>query len=307
MISSGSARSTAAKRGQAFRFFCNGVPRGLSRFEQCEYYIPQDGRNCQRKMLPPVAWCDGLTRGIQSREMSNREKMLEKIRRALGRNPDNALGAAMAPPPLEDEGAAPATAGEALLLEFEREFEAVGGKTYRARSAAELSEVLRSILEGCGARRVVLSGNPMLAEAGVAEKCLRLGKAVVGWNGGPDEAGFRVEGFAADAGITGVSFALAESGSLVLTSAREGSQLASLAPPIHIALYTRQQICARLEEVLRGLSREAEGGPGGKGRSVVFVTGTSRTADIEQILIRGVHGPREEHAVLLEPACLGDE
>ncbi len=306
MISLGSARSTAARRGQALRFFCNGVPRGLSRFEQCEYYIPQDGRNCQRKMLPPVATCEGLTPGIQSREMSSREKMLEKIRRALGRSSDNALGAAIAPHSAEEE-AAPSVAGEELLLKFEREFEAVGGKTYRAHSAAELSEVLGSILEGCGARRVVLSGNPMLAEAGIAEKCLRLGKAVIGWNGASDEAGFRKECFAAEAGITGVSFALAESGSLVLTSARESAQLTSLAPPIHIALYTRQQICVRLEEVLRGLSREAEGGPGGRGRSVVFVTGTSRTADIEQILIRGVHGPREEHAVLLEPACLGDE
>jgi L-lactate dehydrogenase complex protein LldG len=105
-------------------------------------------------------------------------------------------------------------------------------------------------------------------------------------------------------GITGVDFALAETGSLVLTSHTEGSQLASLAPPVHIAFYLQRQVRGTLEEVLQGLS--ASGSDRASGRSIVFVTGTSRTADIEQILIRGVHGPREVHAVLVEESCLSD-
>jgi L-lactate dehydrogenase complex protein LldG len=115
-----------------------------------------------------------------------------------------------------------------------------------------------------------------------------------------DERTYREHCFSADAGVTGVDFALAESGSLVITSRTEGSQLSSLAPPIHIAFYLSSQVVGSLEEVLAGLPVPGRAAGDENGRSVVFVTGTSRTADIEQILIRGVHGPREVHAILIE-------
>lgn len=120
---------------------------------------------------------------------------------------------------------------------------------------------------------------------------------------GTDEAAgeFRRRCFRAEVGITGVDFALAETGSLVLSSVTEGSQLASLAPPVHIAFYRRSQLVGSLEEVLEQSPLARLEDPG---RSIVFITGTSRTADIEQILIRGVHGPRDLHAILVEESCL---
>jgi L-lactate dehydrogenase complex protein LldG len=114
---------------------------------------------------------------------------------------------------------------------------------------------------------------------------------------------FAEASFAATVGITGVDFALAETGSLVVTSRTEGTQLASLAPPVHVALYRRSQLVASLDEVLERLHVASHPDLAPPGRSVVFITGTSRTADIEQILIRGVHGPGEVHAILVEAAC----
>src|SRR5208283_2950411 len=114
---------------------------------------------------------------------------------------------------------------------------------------------------------------------------------------------FNKASFAAGAGITGVDFVLAESGTLVLSSATEGVQVASLAVPIHIALYRRSQLVGSLDEVLAKLPISRSRNLPSPGRSVVFVTGTSRTADIEQVLIRGVHGPREVHAILVEDTC----
>jgi L-lactate dehydrogenase complex protein LldG len=114
---------------------------------------------------------------------------------------------------------------------------------------------------------------------------------------------FNKASFSAGAGITGVDFALAESGTLVLTSATEGAQVTSLAVPIHIALFRREQLAGSLDEVLAKVPISSAVTRPSANRSVVLITGTSRTADIEQILIRGVHGPREVHAVLLEPSC----
>jgi L-lactate dehydrogenase complex protein LldG len=116
-------------------------------------------------------------------------------------------------------------------------------------------------------------------------------------------ADFNKSAFDAGAGITGVEYVLAENGTLVLSSATEGVQIASLAPPTHIALYRPDQLVGSLEEVLSKLPISGSKDEPSPCRSLVFVTGTSRTADIEQILIHGVHGPRETHAILVEDCC----
>jgi L-lactate utilization protein LutC len=193
-----------------------------------------------------------------------------------------------------------------LLQKFEGEFQALSGSTYRAARRDGLDQILRQILANGQATRVVLSRNPVLQNLGLREWTAGWGLRADFWPRDSSKAAedaYREACFAADVGITGVDFALAESGTLVLTSSTEGSQLSSLAPPVHIALYRPSQLRGSLDEVLEALPvKPASGGPS-TGRSVVFVTGPSRTADIEQILIRGVHGPREVHAILVEDAC----
>ncbi|MGH7969001.1 MAG: lactate utilization protein [Limisphaerales bacterium] len=184
----------------------------------------------------------------------------------------------------------------------------MGCNPHRVSTMLELEEKLCSILIQCQATSVVLSRNPILNQLQIGEMLEGRAQRVVRWPESVSEEAerglFRDECFGAGAGITGVDFALAETGSLVLSSLTEGSQLSSLAPPVHIALYRRSQIRASLDEVLQNLPVSRDPDRPSPTRSVVFVSGTSRTADIEQILIRGVHGPRNVYAILVEDSCL---
>ena len=239
--------------------------------------------------------------------MTAREQMLDRVRKSLGRTETGALIGTL--PPLDLAGVMPPLAPQDYQAKFEAEWEKVAGVSYRVSSKAELESVFEVILALAETHAVTLSGNPLLAEVGVAELLTGLNKFVTSWDGGTGITGkdslsdFTKASFAAGAGITGVDFVLAESGTLVLSSQTEGVQVASLAPPIHIALYRRSQLVGSLDEVLARLPISKATKRPADGRSVVFITGTSRTADIEQILIRGVHGPREVHAVLVEDSC----
>jgi L-lactate dehydrogenase complex protein LldG len=200
----------------------------------------------------------------------------------------------------------PSLAPEDYLTKFEAELEQVGGVAYRVANLDELEAVFQKILGLAETHAVVLSRNPLLVEMRIADRLTAMNKFVTSWTADAGVAGtnslpdFTKASFAAGVGVTGVDFVLAESGTLVLSSATEGVQVASLAPPIHVALYRRSQLVGSLDEVIARLPISTSQDTPSASRSVVLITGTSRTADIEQILIRGVHGPRAVHAILVE-------
>lgn len=94
----------------------------------------------------------------------------------------------------------------------------------------------------------------------------------------------------ADLGVTLCDAAVASTGSLLLKAGPGRTRLASLTPISHLVLIPPFALCGNLAEALER----------SKGRTSVLISGPSRTADIEGILIRGVHGPRQVLALLLE-------
>lgn len=101
-----------------------------------------------------------------------------------------------------------------------------------------------------------------------------------------------------DIGLTYADFGIADTGTLVIESSSEDIRLATMISEIHVALLP--QNCLRntaddLEAELAGFMAQSP-------NYTAFITGASRTADIERVLALGVHGPLELHILILEEA-----
>lgn len=101
--------------------------------------------------------------------------------------------------------------------------------------------------------------------------------------------------FRFDVGISTAQAAIAETGTLILDSTYERHRLVSLVPPVHIAIVDASRIVETLGDALTLLRSKHEISP-----TVTFITGPSRTADIELTLAIGVHGPRELYVIINE-------
>lgn len=110
------------------------------------------------------------------------------------------------------------------------------------------------------------------------------------------ESGLRRHLAGIDIALTVADWGIAETGTLVLDSSREELRLATMLCEIHIAVLPESRIRPTAEDLYKELESCLQQKPG----YLAFVTGASRTADIERVLALGVHGPLELHILLLE-------
>jgi L-lactate dehydrogenase complex protein LldF len=104
----------------------------------------------------------------------------------------------------------------------------------------------------------------------------------------------------AQMGITGANIAVAETGSLVIVTNEGNSRLVSTLPPIHVAVVGYEKLVESLDDANAIIKLLARSGTGQKMTAYVsYITGPSRTTDIEKTLALGVHGPKELHIVFV--------
>jgi L-lactate dehydrogenase complex protein LldG len=92
-------------------------------------------------------------------------------------------------------------------------------------------------------------------------------------------------------GITAATGAIAETGTIILTDKDSSRRLGALAPWLHVAVVARSTIFPDITAAVSGLPNDP---------NIIWVTGPSKTADVEGILIEGVHGPGVQVALLVE-------
>lgn len=105
----------------------------------------------------------------------------------------------------------------------------------------------------------------------------------------------------ADVGISGANLAIAESGTLAIVSNEGNARLVTALPPVHIALVTTEKFVETMEQAVALIKALTTASSGLKLTSYVsFITGPSKTTDIEKELVVGVHGPQEVHIVIID-------
>lgn len=193
------------------------------------------------------------------------------------------------------------TPGEELVEPFKQEVEKLAGHVYVLTDVEEATPTILKILEQHEADKMMAWAGedlglpwlpPALADAGITIIADEAGHL-------SPEAAQRKETLrdidAVRVGLTGAQGGLADSGAVALISGPGRGRLASLLPPVHIALLSARQIYPSLPAFLAAHPTATQ-----TGSNLVFIAGPSRTGDIEMTLSMGVHGPGEVH-VLITP------
>lgn len=225
--------------------------------------------------------------------MTSRDEALTRIRQSLrtGLLPDAVNQLERLSPLTEIDHAT-------LLNSFVREAQAAGSEVYQPATPADVLETLTDLVKQAGQQAITWADedlpvkdiHELLFRAGVIRHVPDIAR---------DPLLRRQQWRNLDTvrtGITGALGGLADTGSIIVASGQHRSRAASLLPETHIALLPTDRLYPTMQAFFAASSAQELTE---NSSNLVFITGPSRTADIEMIITRGVHGPKRLCIVLL--------
>jgi L-lactate dehydrogenase complex protein LldG len=173
---------------------------------------------------------------------------------------------------------------------FLEELAALGGQGRRVSSLEEAREYVVSLVREKGAKLLVRWEGEELDRLGVDGPLKEAGVEVVVWR---DLGDFREVTARADVGLSTAEWAIAETGSLVLTSGPGRGRTVTLLPPTYVAVVAVEKVLSTVPEAIEKYAG------GALPANVCFHTGPSRSGDIEMEIFVGMHGPGDVHVILV--------
>jgi L-lactate dehydrogenase complex protein LldG len=225
---------------------------------------------------------------------SAREEFLDRVRQAV--NAGNRPGRGS---PIEADnfpGFRESDTNTDLVGRFRDRFTTVGGILHLILDVEACIQEIMRLVATKSAKRLLLGGGKLIDHLDLANRLKQTGSELTLVNE-LDSHSCRDPFFAADIGVSGVDCLVAETGSVVLHSGSIQPRSLSLLPPVHIAIAERNQLVADLFDLFPSSQNESEQT---LPSCITFITGPSKTGDIELKLVTGVHGPGEIHVILLE-------
>ena len=177
--------------------------------------------------------------------------------------------------------------------------ESLGWQVSRCSNAEDAFEFVESVVADISAKNIVITAQGSIRDIGLSKLSnSELDVVTIDSSNEISSDDMRATALRADVGITGVEFAIAETGTAVLSSDSETGRLVGLAPPVHIVIVKRGQVLPSLDELF--LLRKWQSIHGLAPQYASLISGPSRSADIEYTLVTGVHGPGDVRMVLVD-------
>jgi len=184
---------------------------------------------------------------------------------------------------------------EQIVKQFKIKYEALDGIVHLVADSNEAIKVVASILNEAAAELIAIGELPEELLYAIAAQCERDEIEILKPPFKNSELLRAID--KAEVGISKAAFAIAETGTIVEFTTNDALRLVSSLPGIHIAIIKAEEIVEKLKEATTPIRDFYAQNP--ENGVVTFISGPSRTADIEMRLTLGVHGPETSHVIVL--------
>jgi L-lactate dehydrogenase complex protein LldG len=184
---------------------------------------------------------------------------------------------------------------EKIVEQFRQKLESLAGIVHLVSGMDEAAEKVVSILQEKETQKVALSDLPDEFRQTLEQRCSGAGMNLLK----PPYNSAELPGAldSVQVGVSWAAFAIAETGALVEFATDDAHRLVSALTLVHIGVFRAADIVENLAEAAVPIRNFYNANP--RNATVSFISGPSRTADIEMRLILGVHGPAETHAIII--------